>query len=149
MAVQSTVPAFLAAFRTSLGARAGLSTVGIDLVMTGDTSRRERIILITGPIAGGQARFAMNRRQDSYRIPGQLEAFAADPDTDVAFQAAFTRAGAILDELVQELDDNRPQVGDGTLDATVSDITYLPQIPEGGGWSCVCTFVVEYSTVVT
>jgi hypothetical protein len=146
---QSTIPAFLAAFRTSLAARPALANVTVDLVPGGDTSSLERIILIMGPINGGQTRFAMNRRQDSYRIPGQLEAFAADPDTDVAFQAAFTRAGVILDEVIQELDDNRPSVGDGTLDATVADITYLPAPQETGGWKCHCGFVLEYSTVVT
>jgi hypothetical protein len=146
---QTTVPSFLAAFRTSLAARPGLAGVGVDLVPTGDTSSVERIILITSRIEGTQEHYAMNVRQDGYRVPGQIETFASDSDTDVAFQTAINRAGAILDELILELDDNRPQVGVTTLDGIVSEIAYMPSVQSDGGWRCRCDFVIEYTAAVT
>jgi hypothetical protein len=149
MAIQSTVAAFLTAFRTSLQARPGLSGVRVDLVPTADTTSRESIILVNGPIEGDQSRLAMNMRQDAYRIPGQIDAFGADPDSDIAFAAAITRAGAILDELIQELDDNKPQVGVTTLDALTTSIRYTPLIHGDGGWVCRCDFVIDYRAEVT
>jgi hypothetical protein len=146
---QTTVPSFLAAFRAQLAARPGLAGVGVDLVPTADTSSIERIILIANRIEGSQEDLAMNVRRDRYRIPGQIDSFAADPDSDVAFQQALNRAGAILDELILELDDNTPQVGITTLDDLVTDIAYTPY-PEGdGGWRCRCEFVATYSAAVT
>jgi hypothetical protein len=146
---QSTAPSFLAAFRTQLAARPGLAGVGVDLVPTGDTSSIERITLIRDRIEGTQEDLAMNVRQDGYRVPGRIDTFAADPDTDVAFQTALNRAAAILDELILELDDNRPQVGITTLNGIVSDIGYTPFVEGDGGWRCRCDFVVDYSAAVT
>lgn len=146
---QSTAPAFLAAFRASLAARPGLTNVGVDLVPTGDTSSVERIILITGRIEGEQERFAMNVRRDGYRVPGQIDAFAADSDSDVAFQTAMNRAAAILDEVILALDDNKPQVGTTTLDGIVADISYMPYVEADGGWRCRCEFIVDYTATVT
>jgi hypothetical protein len=146
---QSTAPAFLAAFRASLAARPGLANVGVDLVPTGDTSSVERIILVTGRIEGTQEHYAMNVRQDGYRVPGQIDAFAADPDSDAAFQTAMTRAAAILDEVILELDDNQPQVGMTTLDGIVAEIYYMPIPATDGGWRCRCDFIVEYTAEVT
>ena len=146
---QTTAPSFLAAFRTQLAARPGLAGVGVDLVPTGDTSSIERITLISGRIDGSQERLAMNVRRDGYSVPGQIDTFAADPDTDVAFQAAINRAAAILDEVIQELDDNRPQVGITTLDGIISTVAYLPFVEADGGWRCRCDFVVDYTAAVT
>ena len=146
---QTTAPSFLAAFRTQLAARPGLAGVGVDLVPTGVTSTVERIILIANRIEGTQEFLAMDRRLDGYRIPGQIDAFAADPDADVAFQAAMNRAAAILDEIIQELDDNRPQVGITPLDGIISTVAYLPFVEADGGWRCRCEFVVDYTAAVT
>jgi hypothetical protein len=148
VAVQSTAPSFLAAFRTSLANRAGLSGVRVDLVPTGDSSAIESIILVSGRIEGTQTRLAMGSRQDGYRVPGQINALGKGPDSDVAFQAALTRVGAILDEVIQELDDNPPQVGVTTLDGTVAEIGYLPLIHPDGGWVCRCDFVIDYTAEV-
>jgi hypothetical protein len=145
---QTTVPSFLAAFRAQLAARPGLVGVGVDLVPTADTSSIERIILIVSRIEGTQERMAMNVRRDGYRVPGQIDTFAADPDSDVAFQTAVSRAGAILDELILELDDNKPQVGMTTLDGVVSEVAYMPYNESDGGWRCRCDFVVTYTAAV-
>jgi hypothetical protein len=147
---QTTAPSFLAAFRANLAARPGLAGVGVDLVPTADTSSIERLILIAIPrIEGSQEQMAMNIRRDRYRIPGRIDTFAADPDSDVAFQTALNRAGAILDELILELDDNRPPVGLTSLDGIVDDVAYTPYTEGDGGWRCRCDFVVNYSAAVT
>lgn len=146
----STVPTFLQAFRQGLQARPGLAGVDVSLVPTADTTSVEQIILVNGRIEGAQERFAMARvRQDGYRIPGQLDAFGADVDTDLAFQEAFSRAGAILAEIGQELEHNKPVVGTTTLEGLLAEIAYTPLVVDNGGWVCRCEFVIEYRATVT
>src|SRR5215468_10303443 len=117
MPAQSTPAAFLLALRTQLITRYAaasdptLHTVQVDLVQTGDQSQVDRVLLAAGQIAGSQEYAQFGVRYDQYRCPGQILAYEDGPDSDATFQAAMARAAQILDEIILELQTNRPQVG--------------------------------------
>jgi hypothetical protein len=154
MAASSTAAAFLVALKTALQARFAahgtLSNVRVDLIPTGDTSAIDVVTLIRSTITGGQEWMTMgNRRQDSYQIPGVIFTYATGPDSDVTFQASWDKAALILDELILQLRDTPPLVGDTSQKAMVSTVTYEPLLREQGGWVTKCEFTVEYGTIVS
>lgn len=146
-----TAPAFIVALRTQLMARPALAAVKVYLVAPGDTTIADAIVLVRDRIIGGQAWAALGRRRrdDSFRVQSALEAYATGYDTQATFQAAIDRAAALLDEVVLELRDNPPQVGDQTRKAIVSEVTFQPLVVESGGWACRCEFVIDVAARVT
>jgi hypothetical protein len=149
--VSVTAPAFVVALRSQLLLRAGLAGVKVYLVAPGDTTINDAIVLVRDRIIGGQAWGALGRRRrdDSFRVQSALEAYKTGTDTQVVFQAAMDRAAVLLDEVVLELRDNPPQVGDQTRKAIVSEVTFQPLVSEAGGWVCRCEFVIDVSARVT
>lgn len=151
-AVSNTAAAFATAFRTTLAARFAahgtLSAIRVDLVRTADVSADDTVTLITGPVTGRQeyAGAAMGKRVDTYGFPAAIQAYAPVTDTDTAFQAAMDRASLILDEVIQELRDNKPSVA--TFEAMVGSVTYDPFPNEKGGWTTVCRFTIDYRALV-
>lgn len=91
----------------------------------------------------------MGRRGDKMQVPGSIQTFATDPDTDTAFSTAMTRAGVILDEIEFELRDNPPQVGNYTFDALVVDVAIQPFTQPDGGWYCRADFTINYEAIVS
>jgi hypothetical protein len=150
----STLSAFLVGLKTALQARPGLNGVTVALTMPQDLGQGDLMWLVRAPVPGKQEYAAVGRlrRNDSYSIPGTIRAFKAGTGvaaTETQFQAAMDRAAAILDELVLQLRDAPPAVGNQTIRAAVTEIEYLPEPQDQGGWTCYCDFTVEYDARVS
>ena len=148
--MSSTAAAFISALRTQLQARAGLAGVDVHIVPQDGVIGSDSIVLIASPVTGDQeyATAGRARRDDHYTIPGQLAGYATGTDTDTTMQAAWDRAATILGEIADQLL-SPPQVGDQTLSARLSQISYQPQPSDKGGWVCVCGFQIDYTARVT
>src|SRR6266498_4094262 len=126
MAASSTTASFLIALKTQLAARflahATLSTIAVQYVAVPSTNPKDQldiVILVADTIEGQQEYLTFGTRRDSYRIPGSIEALGSGEDTDANFQSAMDRASLILDEVILELRDNKPQIGTADLKALV------------------------------
>jgi hypothetical protein len=152
MSVSSTAAAFVVSLRTKLQARSALSGVNIYLVAPIDTDQTEFILLLRGRIVGSQDWAALGRlrREDEYSIPGVIRVRqtigAADEQT--VFQAAMDRAATLLDEVVLQVRDSPPAVGDQTIEAHVAQIVYVPMV-EPEAWLVDCEFNVTYRARVS
>jgi hypothetical protein len=156
MAASSTTAAFLIALKTQLAARylahATLSGITVEYVAVPSTNPKDQldiVVLVADTIEGQQEYLTFSTRKDSYRIPGAVEALGSGEDTDANFQAAMDRASLILDEVILELRDNRPQVGSTDLRALVTEIGYTPFLVERGDWIVRCEFSIEYEAMVS
>lgn len=152
----STASAFVVGLRTALQGRAGLSGIPIDLAAPPDLSLVDRVVLVRTKIQGTQEYAALGRlrRNDGYLIPGLIRAIkqtgaAGAQDSDSVFQAAMDRAAQLLDEVVLQLRDAPPAVGNQTLFARVNTVAYLPFPADQGGWAVDCEFEIEYTARVS
>jgi len=149
----STAPAFLAAFKAALttrfAAHGTLSAVRVDLIPTGDTSAIDAVTLVRAPVRTNQSPVTFaKRRSDAAEIPGSIFTYSTGADSDVAWQASWDRAALILDEIILELRDTPPTVGDQAQPCLVTEITYEPQTRDQGGWVTRCDFTIEYGSIV-
>lgn len=154
-----SVADFLAAMKTQmqtrLAANPDLSGVSVQLVPPDaeNLPLGDFLYLVAGKIAD-ESQLAtasrQRRRDERVRIPGIVEGYAVDRQGgDQAFQPAFTRAVAILDELQLELRDNLPQVGQQSRSGIVSNVTWTPApVADAGGWSVRGDFELTYSSRV-
>ena len=152
----STLSAFLVALRTALAARAGLSGIPVHLVAPADVSVADTVILVRAKAEGDQAYAALGRlrRNDGYVIPGLIRSYKTTGaggavDSDSVFQAAMDHAAALLDEVILQLRDAPPAVGNQTILAKVGHIAYLPFPADMGGWATDCEFEIEYTARVS
>jgi len=152
----STASAFIVALRMALQARGGLAGIPVDLVAPADLSLADRVVLVRAKLEGTQEYAAIGhlRRNDGYLIPGLIRAIkqtgaAGAQDGDSVFQAAMDRAAALLDEVILQLRDAPPAVGNQTILARVSNVAYLPFPADQGGWAVDCEFEIEYTARVS
>ncbi|SRR6266496_1990410 len=155
MAASSTAAAFVVALKAALVTRfaaGALSSVLVELVLGGDNTEVDRVVLLRAPtpVAGGQEYVAMgNRREDAYKFMGAIQTYATDPNTDVAFQASWDRAALILDEIILQLRDNQTLAVDTVKKGMVTDISYRPFPSDKGGWVTRCEYTIEYGSIVS
>jgi hypothetical protein len=150
--VSSTAAAFVVSLRTKLLARSGLSGVNVYLVAPVDTDQAEFILLLRGRVSGEQDWAALGRlrREDSYSIPCliRVRKTIGTADEQTIFQSAMDRAAALLDEVVLQVRDSPPAVGDQTVEARVAEIVYVPLV-EPEAWLVDCEFNVAYRARVS
>lgn len=156
MPASSTTAVFLIALKTQLVARfaahATLSGITVEYVVQPSTNPKDQVdivVLVADTIEGQQEYLTFGTRRDSYRIPGAIEALGSGEDTDANFQSAMDRCSLILDEVILELKQNKPQVGDVALTALVTEIGYTPFLVERGDWIVRCEFAIEYEAIVS
>ncbi len=90
------------------------------------------------------------KRDQTVTIPGAVKAYGTSKTGgDSAFQIAMDRAAAILDELIYELRDNVPQVGQQTRSGLVTAVSWMPYAVEKGGWIVRGDYTLTYSTRVS
>jgi hypothetical protein len=152
----STASAFIVGLRTALQARGGLTGIPIDLVAPADLTLADRVVLVRAKIEGTQEYAALGRlrRHDAYLIPGLIRAIkqtgaAGAQDSDSVFQAAMDRAAQLLDEVILQLRDAPPAVGNQTTFARVSAVAYLPFPADAGGWGVDCEYEIDYTARVS
>jgi hypothetical protein len=152
----TTAFAFIVTLKAKLEARPGLADVGVHLILPPSLGAGEAVALVRDRILGEQAYAAMGRlrRADVNEVHGLVRAYrtagaAGASDSDAVFLAAGERAAAILDEVILQLRDDPPLVGDQTIAARVSEVQYVPVIPDQGGWVVDCEFTIAYEARVS
>lgn len=156
----TTAAAFIVALKSSLQTRFNAdalfngssgAAVTVLLVEPADKSMNDHVVLVRDEMTGEQeyASIGRRRRDDEWRIPGFVQAYAADPSADVAFRAACDRASLILGEIEKQLRDSPPMVGDTLRSARVAEITLTPYVsPDKGGWFCRANFTTVHGARV-
>jgi hypothetical protein len=155
MSSGSSIPAFLEKFHAQLVARfaaADLGPIVVYLTTAGDESLDDGVLLVRDAILGDQIYRVLGAggaRDEDVVIPGFVQAYAASGNGDgSAMQAAFDRAGAIIDEVIAELRDNTPQVGEQTVWARLDAVRWLPAPSDAGGWRVRAEYDLSYSARV-
>lgn len=158
MATATTTGAFLAALKTTMAARmagaSGLEQVTVTLAPPAPEEQPagDLLYLVRAAVrtADRVATANMSRRRDEdVIVPGRVQGYAVSrTGGDDAFQAAFDRAEAILEQLIEQLRDAPPQVGQQTRSAIVRAITWTPIAVDKGGWIVVGDYDLHYTSRV-
>lgn len=138
----------LSDLKTALAARGGLSGVTVQIVATDTTE--DRITLLREIPVGRDldwAALGALRFEDGYRFPGRIVAYrtaddVSSKDADDMVVSAFDRCDTLLAEVMDQLKTSPPSVGDQTVQARVSEITYSSGPADEGGWYVQQDFLI-------
>lgn len=149
----TTLPAFLDALATALGARAGLSGVKVFTAPVDPGELGKEAIELGDEVDIEQERASMSSTvlEESYPVPGSIMCFAPIKTTsNAAAKTARDRCATILEELTDELSTNDDMTN------TVRDCRIATQkwrqgmAPEGQlGRVCWVQFTIEVEAQVT
>jgi hypothetical protein len=152
----TTAPAFIVLLREKLEDRyatvVGMEGVRVYVVQPTDVNiDKDTVVLIRDRVPGTQeyAASGRRRRDDAYRIPGFVSAYAVHQNASTAFVQAWERAAALIGEIEKTLRDDPPLVGDTLKGAVLAEIAFQPAVLDTGGWVCRGEFTVAYEARVT
>ncbi|HVS85655.1 MAG TPA: hypothetical protein VHD91_08480 [Gaiellaceae bacterium] len=146
VSLKATMAARLAAIQGLRGVKVGYVPPAAEEVPLGDF-----LYLVRGAITVDDELATAKRsrsRDEAVVIPGAVQAYEVGDDGDAAFQAALDRAETILDELIEQLRDTPPEVGQQTRSAIVRRIRWTPSPSAKGGWVVRGEFDLHYSSRV-
>lgn len=158
MAFTVTGPDFTAALYEQLRARPGLAGVPVMLVAPmGGLDREDAVVVIRERFTEDMDWAALGRRRQdaTISIPGLIRVWrTADAtglqESTAVYRAASARAAVLLDEVVSQVTQDPPAVGDQTIEAHISNIAWVPVIDvDQNGWFMDCEFNINYRARVS
>jgi hypothetical protein len=153
-----TGPDFAAALFEQLQARPGL--VGTPVMLTTPPTgidRLDAVVVIREAFREEMEWAALGRRRQNATgtIPALVRAWrtadaVGSQETMTVYRAAASQAAALLNEVVSQITQDPPGVGDQTIEAHVSDIEWVPVIDmDQNGWFMDCLFNIHYTARVS